>query len=786
MHAQDNIVPLNHRNAVSSAAVESVIAETATLTHKYLPPLIKALFDKADTTLFEMADKSSNNTQQAHYFDTMRELRLLRSEIESRFSREMSKQFENRGKQQTRDDQVESREFDMESLSLVDDDNLEESLALKGMVEKLNTHHAKQLEALEKRFSYLLSDYRQETSEYPVSPEAICNAFSNALDVMEAEVPIKLIIYKLFDLYVISNLGPFYEAVNDLMIQAGILPQLPKPWRKPSRTEAPSAPAQHSTSEVMTTTDGTDSDLEMSLFSALQSLIGGPAGSGVVPIHPGTQIPPGSGINAVQPQQLLAGLTGLQQSLPDDHSSAIDSATLKNMLATSLQSDGTHDIVGFQQRESILIDVVAMLFDYILEDEAIPDIAKAQIARLQIPMVKAALIDAAFLAKKSHPARQLLNRLAQASSALDSNLQHEAPLLEEINRIVSVISTEFESEITLFERELQALESFLEVQEREAQQVNEIITGAKSRQESEERIKSRANEVIRLKLAMSEVPEPLQNIIRNSWLKVLIHTGQNDGVDSTAWHERCELISRLIESVQPLDGAEERRKLLKTIPGIVSTIRLGMTEAGFNNDTISQTLKVVEPLHMAIIAPSTPDSESTDDAIRQRAIENALNDMQEEMTHLDEMLAQLDGSLLDPAPIGEDIYQAIPEELIEDVVLSTEESLSPEDLPDDEYITTIRQMEVGQVVILHDRDDTPVRCKLSWKSELLDEYIFINWRHKVVAERTLNGLAGDLYQGRLQLLDQTPILERALEKVIGGLRKQQDGGSAMLPEGAPA
>lgn len=788
MHAPDNIVPIGtKRSASGRAATESVIAELASLGDKFIPPLLKALFDKADTSLFEMADKAENHTQQAHYFDTMRELRLVRSDIESRFRQEFNRGFESVLRNEARPAASQAESFDMESLSLVEEDNLEESLAIRGMVDKLKNLQGSQLEALQQRFAHLLNRPDDENLRYPISPEAICESFQNALSVMEAELPIRLVIYKLFDLNVIAKLGPFYEAANELLIHAGILPELPKAWQKPAISASPAAPAASGQSAIATeqgTAVGSDSD--GSLLAALQSLLGTPSAAGIIPIQPGVQLSPGTGISQVDPQQLVAGLTGLQQNASLGNGGAIDGASLKNMLASTLQGDGEQGIVGFQQRESLLIDVVAMLFDYILEDETIPDIARAQIARLQIPMVKAALIDESFLSKKHHPARQLLNRLAQVSAGLDNQLEEESPHLAEINRIVNTITDEFEHDISLFERELQSLEEFLDEQARKEQQVNEIITDAKSRQEREELLRARVDELIRIKLAMGEgeIAEPIRQIVQTSWRKVLLHTGREHGIDSELWQERSELISDLIESVQPKEEKEARRALLQAIPGIVSVIRRGLSEAGFSQEAITQTLKVIEPLHMAIIAPGTPGGDTTDEALKQRAIENAINDMQKEMEQLDEMLGQIDGSLLDPEPIGEAIHEAIPEDLIEDIVLSTEEPVTPDDLPDDEFITTIRDMEIGQMVILHDKDNNPVRCKLSWKSELLGEYVFTNWRHKVVAERTLHGLAGELYQGRLQLLDQAPILERAMTKVLGALRQPRE--EENLPDGLPA
>ena len=52
------------------------------------------------------------------------------------------------------------------------------------------------------------------------------------------------------------------------------------------------------------------------------------------------------------------------------------------------------------QLESMTIEMVAMLFDFIFETRDLPDGIKALLARLQIPVLKAAMLDGAFFAKK--------------------------------------------------------------------------------------------------------------------------------------------------------------------------------------------------------------------------------------------------------------------------------------------------------------------------------------------------------------------------------------------------
>jgi hypothetical protein len=62
-----------------------------------------------------------------------------------------------------------------------------------------------------------------------------------------------------------------------------------------------------------------------------------------------------------------------------------------------------------------VINLIAMVFECILEDRNVPDSLKALIARLQIPMLKVAVLDKSFFSRTSHPARRLLNEIAEAA-----------------------------------------------------------------------------------------------------------------------------------------------------------------------------------------------------------------------------------------------------------------------------------------------------------------------------------------------------------------------------------
>jgi hypothetical protein len=117
---------------------------------------------------------------------------------------------------------------------------------------------------------------------------------------------------------------------------------------------------------------------------------------------------------------------------------------------------------------NMTIDIVAMLFDYILNDRNIPVAMRALLGRLQIPLVKVAMLEREFISRKSHPARLLLNGLAATATGCDVQQGHEDPSYRKVEAIVQTIVDEFESDTSLFKTLLDDLKSFRDTKQQQA------------------------------------------------------------------------------------------------------------------------------------------------------------------------------------------------------------------------------------------------------------------------------------------------------------------------------
>ncbi|MGH8153566.1 MAG: DUF1631 family protein, partial [Rhodanobacteraceae bacterium] len=107
------------------------------MTLKATGNLVAALLDNVDDTLFDLAEKAESNSSQTEYFDGMRETRKRRPRIERLFGERVARGFSEFSAGRPVHANETQKAFSASGeLSLVDDRELEESLAVSSMVAK--------------------------------------------------------------------------------------------------------------------------------------------------------------------------------------------------------------------------------------------------------------------------------------------------------------------------------------------------------------------------------------------------------------------------------------------------------------------------------------------------------------------------------------------------------------------------------------------------------------------------------------------------------------------------
>jgi hypothetical protein len=226
--------------------------------------------------------------------------------------------------------------------------------------------------------------------------------------------------------------------------------------------------------------------------------------------------------------------------------------------------------------DKLTIEIVGMLFDHVLADKQVPAEIKARISRLQFPVLKAALMDAAFFASSAHPARKLIDRIAGTAVGWEPYGDDNQRYLREVDRVVHEVLEKFENDVSVFERLYTEFDKFVsEINPAE----NDPVARAKKALEAAEKTEILTiNTTIQVRRAFERVDlEPyIRDFLLGPWVRVLVAAtirSENQPGFAKAFRD---VIHDLVWSVQPKASAEDRARLVKTIPNMVRVLRDGL------------------------------------------------------------------------------------------------------------------------------------------------------------------------------------------------------------------
>jgi hypothetical protein len=720
-----------HFKTLSDAAlrIPAALVPVRDKAAQRLNTALQQLFDNADDALFEMADRATSNNEQNLFFEAMRDLRLKRKTIERNFLQKYFERFAGLNHLESQKSNAQLDAISFEDLSLVQNDQLEESVALDTMVTKAVTRNALALGHLSIRFNTQLSRTLDENTN-PLAPRPLCEAFLDACRGLGVEIKVKLIILKLFERFVLNGLDRVYAEANQQLIDAGVLPHLKiAPPRNTGRT------ASGYTGRTATTTP--DSEHDQEAFSALQGLLA----------HMRRSSPGATGGYAAEAQaadlhpitsyDLMRLLSHLQQHIPAQADGGNGGYDLRGMLDDALgrisARSGRKRVVG--QVDDDVINLVSMLFEFILDDLTLPDSLKALIARLQIPMLKVAVLDKAFFSRPNHPARKLLNEIAAASLGWEeqNELQRDG-LYFKIEQIVQRLLNDFVDDPEIFNELLNDFLAYMSDERRRSELLEQRTRDAEEGRARAELARQQVEAALNERLVGHTLPEVVVRVIREAWSQVLLLTCLKQGHGSAEWQAALKTMDDLIWSVEPHEDAGARQKLLEMVPGLLKALREGLASAAFDPFSTSEFFTQLEALHVQTFQ-------------QVKRTESAA------------------GVVADPV--------ARMVEIADDIVLqpSAPDLIEAEIKPDEDALQAIDAIHVGSWVELTEADDHKVRCKLAAVIKAAGRYIFVNRAGMKVLEKSRESLAVDLSQGRLRILDDALLFDRALESVIGNLRK---------------
>ena len=746
---------------------------------KFYGDLLIAAEKNLNESLFEQAEKSVNNEDQTRYFEAIQQLKDRSDAVHSTFEQGLISQFDAFLAGQNSEHNID-KHIDAGTLSLVQRDELEDELAISVIVSKANSRNSESLWKLNQRVAVLRGGKALTDESNPFGPAVVCNALQRAVSQLNLDSKAKMLIYKQLGKIFVISFGKEIDALNDLLTDRNILPNLR--FSAASRAASQPAPEPSATnsqpSGEASPTDVTEDLVESPSSIANQQELYGAIRALQAAIGPRTKTAGGvslgglstdgsGGADTFSPTDYALVLSAIQQSAGFLSAAAtnepLPAEQVEQQFVSELTQKGEDSTKNKMSRDDAdTLDVVGMIFRYMLDDPNLHDAVKSLLSHLHTPYLKLALMDKTFLDNYEHSARLLLNAMAEVGSKWVKD-ENDRTVLPKIKTMVENLLKGFIDDVTIFDRLLSDFVRFKDNLEKRARMVEKRNTESQQGLEKLELSKQQAAEEISLRLEKAGIPENITTLLHKPWSDFLAFNLLRHGDDSLTWEAALKVVDGVIWSVRPSEAADNKEDLQRHQTDLEKSVSEGLATIGYDveaSKNLMNALKEAQELayHRAIMDEAKPKSDKPVDDTSPNTTPDTASDQAAEKAQKAE----------EPEKSAKPTEQPKPEKKTasstktKPPALSTQEQRVVEQLKEIAFGTWFEFDYKGSVRLL----------KLAWYSRVSAHYMFVDQAGVKQSVEDQYKLAKGMAAGTIRLakLTKKSFMERALETVLDTLK----------------
>ena len=752
--------------------VRKVLEQALAMVSEDLDGNLGLMLGEFEQELFRLADQARNPGMESGYMQTLRSFRLSRSDLVPHFMLELEASLagirSNPGataSTSTADAVAPGAATGFGKLSLVDEAVMDEGTVLREIASRQEGRANLALHLLGQRFGVLAAAPAFDAERIPLGPQALCRAMRAASHALDIEHDSRLLLYRIFDRQVMATYARVLERLDELLDREGVLAGLTyvpmriratpvdAPRDAGGASEAGEAVATGGEAQPARATGGKggarggkaedarndagagrrspaqrphtawmgepaeplDEDEQAATEKLLHLLAGRREllgklrpGSTVAPQHQLSTSDVFSALGHLQAQPLSAA--GAPQSLAD---------IKQTLLAQARQRRGAGADLSPQDNDTF--ELLNMLYTHLDEEIRRDAPAAALVRRLQVPLLRVALQDRAFFVRNRHPARQLLNTVAENAAKWLDDSDFDPQFLLPLQKAVTHVIDHYDGNTEVFAASNEQLQTHLQAQVRKAELLERRHTEAARGTEKLEVAKLRAAEMMNAAIGDQRLPKFTRALLNQAWADVLTLTLLRQGEDSDAWRKQLDVTRQIVAACTREDAPPD--------PALTAHVESALAQVGYHGEeatVIAQRL-----------TSSKPDDED-DPASR----------------------TELAMKLKARARLGEDAKANKPK-------------LPPRTPEEQARYEQLRVLPFGTwIEFTTNQQGDMVRRRLSWFSPITDNALFVNQRGQRVGEQSLDSVARMLASGQAHIVtaDRGRLVDRAWQAAVNALR----------------
>jgi hypothetical protein len=686
--------------------------------------------------LFQQAENASSNQQETRLFEQYNQLKKNCSKLIDSLkviSKSMPDEIT---------EQISLGEDEL-MLSLVEDEELEISLAFTQLESVLDIKYANYLFSLEKRLKILFASKNITKSNMPFGITSVCWIFSQTLDLSGSDIATKTSIIEFLKKQLATELAEVYKSIDGKFAQAGILPNIKAEIAEKKVINN----RQQATKDFMQGFGGQPSFPQKNNGQPQQHMAdSGFAGSNSSQNQGSDEV---HGKSAELVNSIFELLNkGRYQNLQSSDASNIDNQmmdkTLNNLSKITSVAAGSTEVdklkemiledvrnqtgiyypsLSHEQQNSL--DVMGMFYEQVKQDVSIDNNLLSSLNAINIPLIRTAINDNKFFDNEQHPAREYLEKIIYASQKW-----HGTSIVKKLHRFSSNIASEYDGTPESFDLANQDLDSYLRLTERRARKSEEKWINAAKGKEKLEISRHKVSEVVE-NVSQNAVPEFVKNVIKYVIQDALTLSMLRHGEDSEEWHRNINTSTTIAKMANPKMVKElTPKQKIESLHHLDQT----MDELGFSENDRTNTLNNIK-----------------------ECADAALNDKLDEDIKLQEV-----------ATINKN------KKNIKKAGSAKIEDLRPLTDKEKTELTKIRLMPYGTLFdFITNQQRDKIRRKLSWFSPVSNKALFVSLLGNRPYEKSLNAIAIDIARNNIIIVKFEK--ERYFTRVLGSVFSKLKG-----------
>ncbi|WP_449467614.1 DUF1631 domain-containing protein [Stenotrophomonas humi] len=463
-------------------------------------------------------------------------------------------------------------------------------------------------------------------------------------------------------------------------------------------------------------------------------MMGAMGADGSVPQHGAQQAqsgighaPAASASNPAMPvsSQVAMNVLGKLQTPAAPSGSRHGIADIRDALLSQVKAEhGPSATLSVQDADTM--DLLGMLYSQLQREVRSEGPAADLLQRLQVPLARAAISDQEFFLRDQHPARELLNAVAESGAVWLSDEDSDPLLLLKLKDAVNKVVTDYQGDEAVFVEANDHIQGHLRAAARRAEMAERRQIEAARGKERLEAAKQLANHTIDELCRSTEPPKFVQTLLRKAWADVLTLTLLRQGEGSSEWQQREQATRRISEITGMAPGGAADA-------AFGEEVEHALLQVGYHQDEAAAISRRL----------STPGGEDT-------------------LVSRTELAARLKAR----SRLG----QAGEPDEEEDRRKHAQPARSEEE---DAYYRQLRSLPFGtwfEFTVNQQGDNH--RQRLSWYSLITDNALFVNQRGQKVSEHSLDALSRLMAKGQLRVVteDRGRLVDRAWQATVRALR----------------